>query len=405
VTPPPAAPAPAPTEPDPAPAAAPAVPAPSSAATASTAPAIPAPAAEEGGNIADDNSDDITATSEQKPSIEPNQTLTWNWDWNCDEASQPDGVPQLPAGAAAIVWNWHWSCGDVAPPSLSNTGVTVCLSCNIAVSVRIASPGDSAAVSQATGVGAAADAGNVATTIQTVTQTVVQAAGPPPEPVVVPALPAVPLPLAPWPPAIPPPLVPLPPSVPFPRVPSFVAQGLVPATIEMGLASLAPPAFLPDAFALAQDSFVQGSRRHSASRVASVHVASSHVRRIRSSISRARGGAALGVSTARTFVLTQTRVAAFAVVVDGRKRVARAGNAAPATTAPRLPPPRRAPAAPTPITMVPSANGVPDGGGFTTAALGVGSLGAFLLLLLSYAAPGRRTVRSRAADAHPDPPG
>jgi hypothetical protein len=55
--------------------------------------------------------------------------------------------------------------------------------------------------------------------------------------------------------------------------------------------------------------------------------------------------------------------------------------------------------------MVPSANGVPDGGGFTTAALGVGSLGAFLLLLLSYAAPGRRTVRSRAADAHPDPPG
>ena len=74
-------------------------------------------------------------------------------------------VPAPPTGATTIVLNWHWACSD-APPPLDIAGATVCSSCNIAISVRIASPGDGGDVTQAIAATTAAAARNVADTIQ-----------------------------------------------------------------------------------------------------------------------------------------------------------------------------------------------------------------------------------------------
>jgi hypothetical protein len=86
-------------------------------------------------------------------------------------------VPAPPAGATTIVLNWHWACAD-PPPPLNIAGVTVCTSCNIAISVRIGSPGDTGDVTQSIAATTAAAASNVADTIQAA----LQAAIPPPAP-------------------------------------------------------------------------------------------------------------------------------------------------------------------------------------------------------------------------------
>ena len=66
------------------------------------------------------------------------------------------------------------------------------------------------------------------------------------------------------------------------------------------------------------------------------------------------------------------------------------------------PAPLRAPA---PLAVAPALTETHDTGSFTTFALGAGALGAFLLVLLGYVAPGLQTVRSLPGRAHPDPPG
>jgi hypothetical protein len=85
----------------------------------------------------------------------PAQTFVWNWTWNCDPATAPQGLPQAPSGTTVIVWNWHWSCNGAPPPPASVTTATVCVACNIALSVRVASPGDSGDVVQQIGAAAA----------------------------------------------------------------------------------------------------------------------------------------------------------------------------------------------------------------------------------------------------------
>jgi hypothetical protein len=105
------------------------------------------------------------------------QTFVWNWFWNCASDEGVPSVPAPPAGATTIVLNWHWACAD-APPPLDIAGVTVCTSCNIAISVRISSPGDTGDVTQSIAATTAAAASNVANTIQAA----LQAAIPPPAP-------------------------------------------------------------------------------------------------------------------------------------------------------------------------------------------------------------------------------
>jgi hypothetical protein len=78
-------------------------------------------------------------------------------------------VPAPPAGATTIVLNWHWACAD-APPPLDVAGVTVCTSCNIAISVRVGSPGDTGSVAQTIAAHTAAAATNIAQTIQSALQ-------------------------------------------------------------------------------------------------------------------------------------------------------------------------------------------------------------------------------------------
>ena len=70
-----------------------------------------------------------------------------------------------------------------------------------------------------------------------------------------------------------------------------------------------------------------------------------------------------------------------------------------------LPFPPAPPRTPAPVSFAPSLTETHDTGAFTTFALGAGALGAFLLVLLGYLAPGLQTVRSLPGSAHPDPPG
>jgi hypothetical protein len=133
------------------------------------------------GNTTADNSNGIT---EESPTI-VSQTFVWNWFWNCASDEGVPAVPAPPAGATTIVLNWHWACAD-APPPLDIAGVTVCTSCNIAISVRIGSPGDGGDVTQSIAATTAAAASNVADTIQAALQSAIpppalQAANPAPD--------------------------------------------------------------------------------------------------------------------------------------------------------------------------------------------------------------------------------
>ena len=156
------------------------------------------------GNTTSDNSTGITNQSSPSSPAPPSQTLVWNWYWNCDgvpTTPDPPPTPDPAAGAVTIVWNWHWDCPDAPPPQATVTGTTVCVACNIAISVRVASPGDSAGVTQTTGTDVSSIATGVATAAQAAAQVLPEAA--PQQPAVpppAPPLPAIPQPVSPRPP-------------------------------------------------------------------------------------------------------------------------------------------------------------------------------------------------------------
>src|SRR6478672_2218955 len=143
--------------------------------TTAEAPASPTASASEPattpsdtGNTATDNSNSITPD----PVTTTSQTFVWNWYWNC---ATDEGVPDVPApppGATTIVLNWHWACA-APPPSIDLAGITVCTSCNVAISVRVGSPGDTGDLVQSIVTSTAAAAANLADTIEAAAQTAI----------------------------------------------------------------------------------------------------------------------------------------------------------------------------------------------------------------------------------------
>jgi hypothetical protein len=120
------------------------------------------------GNTAADNSNGITTdTVATTP-----QTFVWNWFWNCSSDEGVPAVPSPPAGATTIILNWHWACAE-PPPPIDVTGITICTSCNIAISVRVGSPGNTGDVAQSIIASATAAAADVANTIQAALQTAI----------------------------------------------------------------------------------------------------------------------------------------------------------------------------------------------------------------------------------------
>jgi len=76
--------------------------------------------------------------------------------------------------------------------------------------------------------------------------------------------------------------------------------------------------------------------------------------------------------------------------------------ASPRAPVPFPPVPPRTPA---PVSFAPAPTEPHDAGSFTTFAAGAGALGALIIVLLGYLAPGLQTVRSLPGSAQPDPPG
>jgi hypothetical protein len=301
-------------------------------------------------------------------------------------------VPQLPPDTTAVVWNWHWSCADAAPPSASVTGVTVCMSCNIAIAIRVASPGDSGGVVQTTGVGLAAAAVNAAATMQSAAQAVLPPHAPAaPEPVQQPP-PVVVAPVAPLPPV---PLDPLVAAPPMPAAPAVTIAPGVTATFAVGggdVRTLATPgASADDAPRLgAQHGFTWGTA----------------TTRLHSSSYASAGARVSSAGTSRSSV--SVAVAGSSVSIHEHQSTGRAAGATPRKRGP-VPPPQPSapllPSVPTPIVLAPTAGGSHSTGNFTIDALAAGAAAVLLLILLAYAAPGLQTVRSRFAHVHPDPPG
>ncbi len=330
----------------------------------------------QGGNTTRDNSNGITNDSQPPTVPSSSQTLIWNWYWNCDgEASTPDPppTPDPTAGAVTIIWNWHWNCPDAPPPVASATGTTVCVGCNIAISVRVGSPGDSAGVTQTTGTDASSIATNVATAAQAAVQVLPEAA---------PQQPAVPPPALPQPvlsqPVAPQPAAPMPPVAPA-------------APVSPAVSVLAP--FLPPL-----DLGADETPRHGAPDFAA------------DSAAPQRESATVQVRA--LFRQAPTATAAVAIVktvpVSSRhwQAARHAGRRQPVAGARApVPFPPAPPRTPAPVSFAPSLTETHDTGAFTTFALGAGALGAFLLVLLGYLAPGLQTVRSLPGSAHPDPPG
>lgn len=347
---------------DPATEAAPPIPGPGPAGPAHENPPRAAPGAHSGdGNTSSDNSRGITQPVEQTGS----KTVVWNWTWNCEDDPDPVDLPDPPDGVTRIVINWNWDCEGVAPPPpLSARSVTDCTGCNIVINVRVASPGDTGAVTQTTQVDATSLAAGVAEATQAAAQTVV----PPQPPVVSP--PAPPQIAAPVPPASVTAVVD-PVSVPSPD----------PVVVEPPSPPVAPMDVLPPAPPRAAAAPVTGHTRP--------------LRKPRPAKPR--------VVMPRVAVATATHTVSVVrvhTVVRWRTRTTR-----PATRADRPPflPAPSAPAAPT--TFVPAVSEPHANGAFTPFALSAGAIGALLLMFLAYAAPGLQTVRPRPAQANPDPPG
>jgi hypothetical protein len=68
------------------------------------------------------------------------------------------------------VWHWNWSCDGVEPPPVELGSATVCVACNLAVSIRVGSPGNSGDITQSTQILSNAVAANAAAIAQTAAQ-------------------------------------------------------------------------------------------------------------------------------------------------------------------------------------------------------------------------------------------
>jgi hypothetical protein len=123
-------------------------------------------AADTGNTTLDNSNSIIDSPAETAP-----QVFVWNWYWNCATEEALPAVPAPPAGATTIVLNWHWDCAD-PPPPLDVSDVMVCTSCNIAISVRVGSPGDTGDVTQTIANQAAAVATGAAQSVQDASQAV-----------------------------------------------------------------------------------------------------------------------------------------------------------------------------------------------------------------------------------------
>jgi hypothetical protein len=274
--------------------------------------------------------------------------------------------PQTTPDTTTIVLNWTWDCPDVTPPPVDIASVTTCVGCNIAISVRVASPGDSAGVTQATQVDAAAIASGVAEATQAASQTVV----PPQPPVVAPPAP-------PQSPAVATPAVAVAPTAPTAPTPPAVSALAVAAPV------MAPPA--------TTGSSAEDAPRHGAPDFGAAATTAPH-RAVQAQVIRVH-------HVALTTVVRSISVVHVRTIVRSHDRAASPARRAPL----RFPP---APSAPTlPIALAAASSEGHGAGSFAPTALAVGAVGIFLLTLLAYAAPGLQTVRPRPAQAHPHPPG
>jgi hypothetical protein len=158
-------------------------PAPPAPAPPPDAPPAPAPPVVSGNTALDNSTGIATQLPSEGPAIQP-KSFVWNWNWNCDGSSIPD-APAPPPDAASITINWNWNCPGMTPPPLSSVGTTICVDCNIAIAVRVASAGDSGAVTQLAGAADAPASANGAA----IAQAVVQETAPPAPPEVPPPVP------------------------------------------------------------------------------------------------------------------------------------------------------------------------------------------------------------------------
>jgi hypothetical protein len=274
---------------------------------------------------------------------------------------------------------------------VSATGTTVCVGCNIAISVRVGSPGDSAGVTQTTGTDASSIATDVATAAQAAAQVLPEA---------VPQQPAVPPPALPqsvMPPSAPPqPMLPQPVVMPQPVMPQPVmpqpAAPIPPiAPVSPAVSVLAP--FLPPIVLGADDAPRHGAPDFAAdSGAASPTHATLRVR----ALFRPATTAAPAVAIGRAVRVSSSPLRATRHVA---RRQPVAGARAP------VPFPHGPPRTPAPVSFAPAPTETHDTGAFTTFAAGAGALGALILVLLGYLAPGLQTVRSLPGSAQPDPPG
>lgn len=312
-------------------------------------------------NITPDNFSGIAGTATTTTATIPSPTFVWNWDWNCDTSDIQ--APPANAGATTLVWNWHWSCADSRPVPLDVVGTTICVSCNIAVSLRIASPGDTGAITQTI-------AAQTLATVAAVGAAVQQGAQVPVAPDVAAALPV--------PPAADPPVT--------TDAPTNLAQ----FPFDDG------PARLPAA--PLEDAPLHGGEALSASWSA----VQSQVRAIRYRVALSRvfpSDAQLASSAPPPAIVEQSVVREPA----GRQRApATAGSVS--TPHPPFPPP--APGDETPSTVVAlSPVGLQHPAGSSLIALAIGALGLILFLFCSYLVPLTRFARTRPSGARPHPPG
>jgi hypothetical protein len=280
-------------------------------------------------------------------------------------------VPAPPAGATTIILNWHWACGD-PPPPLDIAGITVCTSCNIAISVRVGSPGNTGNTAQSIVTSTAAAAANVAASVQAA----VQAAIPPPAQALIPPSASSLIP-------DPPVAIAAPPPVTGPQTTYRIDDGLFIALVVPWLSDDLPRHGAPE-------SFGGGSGA----------VRASGDGRVLLRAHAAAGAGTLVAPGARAPLLHRWLVRR-AVVKD---RVA----ASPGRAQPKAPPPvppGQDPFAPTPFVLATSIAGTHGGGVGVVTALASG-LALILLYAISTALRLPPAVPpARAPGANPHPPG
>jgi hypothetical protein len=332
-------------------------------------PSAPPPAAapaSDTGNTTSDNSNSITTSPPETQEIIPSQTFVWNWTWNCDP-NVPPALPALPPGTTTIIWNWHWSCSDASPAPLNDAGVTICTSCNIAISVRIASPGDSGAIAQTIAAQAAATAADLTASVQQAAQ--------------------------------------LPPSPPPAAADTPPSSAAAPQS-DLGLASAqaALPQFLiDDGPAGPSVSFVgEDAPRHGGEALSATPRAGL------ATVRNARASPFRPFRVQNGLIESRPAPPGIAEVVSASRATERRRSTVPvASPKHSLPPFVPAPARDLPLStaVALAPPGVQHSSGSALVALEVGALELLLLLLVSYLVPQARVARARARFAEPHPPG